>query len=89
MASDPEDITTLKDTFATKEELTTALEAVNDKLDAGFSAMMDRLESVQDQMLRAFAMTEESIRKDHSHVDEVADIDNRLNAVEEKLGING
>ena len=36
------------------------------------------LDSIKDQIIRGFSLTEESIRKDCAHADEVADIDTRL-----------
>ena len=46
-----------------------------------------KLETVKDEIIRAFGMTEEKIRKDSAHVDEVTDLDNRVTRVEKHLGL--
>ena len=43
------------------------------------------MDNIKDQIIRGFQLTEESIRKDSAHVDEVVALDTRLSRVEEQL----
>jgi|GEM_PF-6455159 len=52
------------------------------------SKLCTHMDNIKDQIIRGFQLTEESIRKDSAHVDEVAALDTRLSYVERQLGMN-
>ncbi|MAT72890.1 MAG: hypothetical protein CMJ58_25700 [Planctomycetaceae bacterium] len=81
MTMKSDDIAALKEIFATKEDLA----QFRDEVNGGFSAVMERMEEVQDQMLRAFAMTEESIRRDFALREELDAVDVRIARLERRL----
>jgi len=46
------------------------------------------MNEMKDQILSAFKMTEETIRKESAHADEVAGLDARVQRLENHVGIN-
>lgn len=85
------DITTLELRMDTKfdnfrDEITQTfdikLETVRDEITQTFDT---KLETVRDEIIRAFGIAEENIRKESAHVDEVADLENRVRRIESHL----
>ena len=51
------------------------------------TGLIAHMESTKDQILRAFQMAIEDVRKESVHIDEMAALDNRITRIEEHLKI--
>jgi len=47
-----------------------------------------KLETTKDEIMRAFQMTEENIRKDCAHADKVVELESHVTTIESHLGIS-
>ena len=63
---------------STKNELRTEINEIKTDL-------VDHMESIKDQIIRAFQMTEENIRKDSVHVDEFSNLEKRVTVLENRV----
>lgn len=67
------------------DKLETRMDGLESTMQNVKSELLSHMENIKDQIIRGFQLTEESIRKDCAHVDEVAAIDSRLTKVETQL----
>ena len=73
---------------ATKADLASLEVGIDTKLEGLKNRLDTKLEDVKDQIIRAFQMTEENIRGDCAHADEVREVENRVTRIEQSLGID-
>lgn len=95
MALSDDDINSVKNIV--RIEINSALKPINSRLDghddkfeaidARFDALDTKLDKVKDEIIRAFRMTEEDIRKDAAHVDELAETNRRVTKIERHVGL--
>ena len=82
-------------TKADLKELTIQLNSEIDQLRtdmhsdiSALEARIDKkLNTVKDEIIRAFQVAEENIRHDTPHIDEVRELDNRITRIEHHIGI--
>lgn len=74
---------------STNSGLNNAIDGLRAELVQHVDEMLDnKLSTLKQEIISAFRMTEEDIRKETAHADEVSALDDRLKHVEAYIGIN-
>ena len=63
------------------------IETIRAEIQNGLKPLQGQIASAKDEILRAFQMTEENIRQDAVHPDELAATNQRVDRIEQQLGI--
>ncbi len=82
------DKTTDDDQPTTKGDLRELELRIDTKLEFVQNNLQTEMSAMKDEIIRAFQMAEESIRKDSAHADEVVDNKNRISRIENHLGLS-